>query len=303
MFTGRGLSTTAPRAPFKDYYSFWNKGPSVDGNLYALRSTDGVTWTTRASFNTYTPHNTAMMGCPALLQNRGKIWLAASQGVTLNWVGTAFELASSPEDNGDTFTYVSSPDFQSLVTGGSAKQIWAEPWFVDTDGTVYQFILAVPDATTSPLQCYLYIAKVDFTTSPPTYGTPVKITGTGLPTSFINPSMIRVSGVLTMFVKNDDAGQKHVEVMQSSSNDPLASGTWSMLKTGDWASWGAPLEAPVLLPNGSKWRIWLDAEGNGIYESDSVTSDPLGSWTAKTLITDPVSHTQHGSVIVNPTSH
>lgn len=288
----------------------WNKDYFVGGSLDVRTSNDGKVWTTRATFNAYTPNNSfGMMGDPALLVHNGVIWVVGSFGITTtDWAATALEVAKSTD--GDTFTYSCSPDFASLVTGGTHKQVWTNTWFVDSDGSTYFTIEVSKNSLASPyIVDGVYIVPVDFTTSPPTFGTPVQFAGTGFPTNWQNLCLIKIGSTYYNFYKNITAGDPNIGLIQVASSTSLATG-YTSLKSGDWAGWGGPWEAPFLMQLGSKWRIYLDgapqAPNTGMYYSDSVTSDPLGSWGTPVATSSDYTaphKLQHGGVIVNPTGH
>lgn len=299
-----GARRGVPQAP-PVYIGFFNLGSFSDGIPHCVDSSNGgATCTSRASFVTYTPHNTAMLGCPECLWHppTGKIWVSGSRGITTtDWQGTSIELAYMTD--ADHLNYDSSPDFAALTSGGSAQQVWNDGWFVDPGGQVYMQILAVPNATTSPLQCYSYLVPVDLTTSPVTCSAPIgPIAGTGFPTSILNPAIRKIGSTYHYFVKNDDAGRKSYEIMTRSS---IGAGGWTVLhghSTGsdDFCGWGAPREALAFLdlPDGSL-RAFLDPEGAGMKYSDSADGNPLGPWSAPANITAPF-QMQHGNFVVNP---
>lgn len=282
------------------YYSIWNKALFADGAMHVMMTDDGKTLATRSTFAGYTPHNTAMMGCPTLMNYSGKIWICASEGVDFTWTGTLLEIASSTD--GDNWTYVASPNFSSIAIGGF-NQVWADTWFQDDDGSLpYLSIEANNNADGSTNKVYLTQALNSSLTS---FSSPVQITGSGFPASMQNIVCTKYNGTYYLFYKNQS--NRNIEV---ATNSTFGASGWTVVKTGDWAGWssvgGQPTqnrEAPVLLRIGTRYRMYLDMEGNGIVMSESLTNDPIGSWTAPVAVTAPFGTPQHGSVIVNPTGH
>lgn len=294
----------APGPRYTKWIGFFNVGSFVDGLPHCVESTDGgATCTTRSSFVSYTPHNSAMLGCPEALWHppSGKIWVGGSRGITTTgWTGTSVEIAYMTDP--DHLHYDSSPDFAALTAGGSSPQIWFDGW-ARMPGQDYAFVLACPNAAVSPLQCYEYIVPVDLTTSPATFGTPIgPITGAGLPGSMLNPQMMMIGGTIYLFEKNDDSGQKNYEVYTNSS---VRAGSWTVVHgqsagDPDFLGWGRPREALAYLELPDRLRAFLDPEGAGMKYSDNFTKNPLvNEWTAPANITAPF-QMQHGNFVPNP---
>lgn len=284
------FQTTRPVA----YYSVWNKGfPTRDALMHVVMSDDGINWTTRTTYNTYTPHNSANMGAVDLMYYNGKIWINGSRGFDFSWTGTSVEIASSPD--GDNFTYVASPDYPGIVSGGTMQEVWAQPWFIDDDGSVHMYLVACPNGFTPPYTNYMIDAQNVALNS---WSAAIPITGTGMPSGWFNPYTVKIGSTYYMFYKNENGGSypKYIEVATSMNR---TSG-FVPVRTGDWAGFGSPPEAPILRPNGNKWRLWLDYEGTGVKMFDSLTSDPIGAWSAGTSITVPFGTPEHGGIIANP---
>lgn len=295
MLLGGGgvIRTQGPSGPL--YYSVWNKANGADGLLHPSMSNDGINFTTRATYNTYTPHNTSDMGAPCLMVWNGLIWIAASRGVDFNWTGTNIEIASSPD--GDNYTYVASPDFSSIA-GGNINQVWVDTFFIDPIGGL-PYLFLETDYNQSPFQEYVYITQAQNNTLT-LWSTPTTVTGTGFPSSMQNVACRKLGNTYYLLFKDETTGY-----MQFATSTTGPGSGYTVQTSGNWAGWGTPKEAPTWLPNGGGHTVWLDADGSGIYISQSGNSDPTvgGSWGATRPVTCQFGPPQHGSVIFNPTGH
>jgi hypothetical protein len=235
-----------------------------------------------------------MMGCPTLLKHNGVTYVAGSRGVDFSWSGTSIEIASTTD--GKNISFVSTLDFPSIVSGGSQPQVWTESFFKDSNGDVYLGLLACPNGVTPPYTTYLVKLTSDLTA---TAGSPVAITGSGLPSGFFNVVFAKIGSTYVMFYKNENGGSypKYLEVATSSS---LLSG-YTPLHTGDWAGWGSPVEAPVLRQIGNEWWMWIDYEGAAYKLTKNVSGDPTNtSWSAPATCSATFGTQQHGSTVLNP---
>ena len=274
------------------YYSVWNKGQDADGLLHPSMSNDGITFTARTTYNTYTPHaSSGLCGDPELLNAAGRIWVSMSPGVDFTFTNNTLEIASSTD--GDTFTYNCSPDFTATMIGGSYNSIWNDPWFVDNDGSVHMFLERSQSTNHSQEDVWL----VDVTLGDPcTFGTPVQITGTDFPSSYQNPWMTNIAGTYYLFLKDNTLNSGTYKLYTSTSR---TSG-FALIRT--MTEWGAPKEAICIIPQGSERRAYLDADGTGEYYSNS-SGGLDGTWTSPSAITCDFGTPQHGCVIANPTNH
>ncbi len=192
------------------------------------------------------------------------------------------------------FDVISSPDLQdwSLVhhvdctSIASLAHVWAPEWFIDTDGSIHVFV-ACSNSGTTAFQIYeTHPTNAALTT----WSNPAIVTGTSLPSDMIDPFMVKVGNTYNIWYKNDST--KYIEYLSSTS---LTSG-YTVTKSGDWASWGSGLEGPSLLQvDSSTWRIYFDKyTAQGIYYSEST--DNWATWSAKALITSPITMS-HGTVV------
>lgn len=236
-----------------------NDGPPTATNLYFLTSTDGLSWTLRASaIGSDNPSHRD----PSPLWWHGAFWLAATRGDFPYW-----HLYRSTD--GVTWTYVGAP------ATGTATKTWAPHWFTDVDGSVHVLVS-------------LYVGSWGIWEMHPTndamttWSAPVQVTGTGF-YSPIDPALVIVGSTYYLFWKNDPAGT----ICLSTSSSPFSG--YTAIKTGDWAGWGTPREGPsvVQLPDGT-WRIYFTNNSGyvsaGIYYSETSAPDLLSGWSARTLM-------------------
>jgi hypothetical protein len=275
----------------------FNKGLDADGLLHPSTSNDGINFTARATYNTYTTHaSSGLAGDPTLLNYNGKMYVSLSPGVGFTFTNNTLEIASSTD--GDTWTYLCSPDFTAIL-GGAYNEVWNDSWFVDVSGLPYMFIDR--NQTSNHLQQDVWLVQAT-SSDLSTWGTPAKVTGTGFPSSIQSVFVVLSGGTYYLFYKNNVSGQQYIEL---ATNSVFAATGWTVIKTGDWAGWGSPRETPWIVPkpgNASEYRIYLDKDGAGYVYSDS-TGGLTGTWSAPAAVSCDFGTPQHGSVVLNLTGH
>lgn len=237
-----------------------------------MGSHDGITWSQIPS--TYTTCGTVVRDPSiAYLPAAQKYWLVHTNSTT-----TTFDLASSWD--GKAWTCIKQVSLAAVVSGTGAA-VWAPEWVHDPDGSLWldtngtpHVLVAASVSGTSDTGFGIYEVhptSADFTQ----WSTPVLLTGSGFPTNLIDPYAVVGGEKFYLFYKNENS--RYIELAVSGQ---LTTG-YAITESGDWAGWGTPLEGPsVIMVAPNIWRIYLDAQGNGIYHSES-TAGLAGPWSAK----------------------
>lgn len=302
LYTRMVAFTTAVQAmPAVDnttlgYNYLWAAFSPGAQSLHILESNDGISW---ADENvSYTPSNAGgYVRDPtiAYFAAQGKFWIAHTN-TTFGVANTSFNLGSST--NANIFSAVQQVDMSSLISGANA-QVWAPEWIHNPDGSPWLDSNGLPHIIVSASNSGIQGTNFQFYETHPTnasdfsqpWSAPVLITGTSLSVNMIDAYPIVDGSTITFWYKDETT--KYIGYMTGSTAS-LTSG-YSITQSGNWAGWGQPHEGEsIISTGGNNWRIYLDAQGDGYYYSDST--DNGATWSAKTLITAPYT-VQHGTVI------
>lgn len=240
---------------------------SVDELPYLMGSNDGKSWTLlrMASIIGSPPKRD-----PSIIQYKDKYWLAVTDSTN-----TYFTVYSSP----DLFEWSEIANV-SMTAISLVFRVWAPEWFIDDDGTIHVFVAVSTNSLTNNFQIY----RVNPTNAGMTaWSSPTLITITGQ-SNVIDAFAIKKAGTYYLWYKEETADFIHY-----ASSSTLA-GPYTDVETGDWASWGSPIEAPCLVKiDETTWRIYLNEHSGfdsvAVYYSEST--DDWATWSAKVAITTP----------------
>ena len=297
-----GSSAISPVSIPRYIYGCFESAPVLTEKLFILNSQDGITWT-QAPVD-YIPADSGNgVRDPSIAYNfkTDTIWLVHTNTLAADF--KKFSVAVSA-NHGRFFYPTTEVDMSAVVSGANAL-VWSPEWahaedgslWLDGTGLPHVFVAASSTGTSDTgFQLYeVHPGNVNDWSQP--WSVPVQVTGTSLPNNMIDPYPLVDGATISMWYKNENT--KFVEVM-STTLAALTSG-YTIARSGDWAGWGGPLEGmgPIRMSM-NQWRIYLDAQGSGMYYSDSfnnVTGYDAGvPYTAKALITSPFT-VQHGTVI------
>lgn len=196
--------------------------------------------------------------------------------------------------SGDGFDYATlkTVDWDGVVSG--ITQAWAPKRFVDSGGEFF-FVSVSTDSATS-FQLY-----ETHPATPGDYDTltaPVQITVTSRSNvidGFVLPPGRGVfdASKWELWFKNEATGQKVIEVATATSR----TGTYTVIKSGDWAGWGDEVEGAYVYPITGGHRVIVDpyAAGTGLQYSDST--DGGATWSALAGLSAPAPVLRHGSLM------
>lgn len=247
---------------------------SADTLLYLMSSSDGRSFNTLKPAQIFAPASGTQRD-PSIVKYNNKYWIGHTNSTNTYWT-----LLSSPDMS--IWEKVDDIDMTAIA---SVYRVWAPEFLLDDDGTLRVFVACSTGGVTTNFQIYEMHATSDDLTS---WSTPTVLTGTSLRSNMIDPFCVkREDGYYYIWYKDDDTD--YVEIMRSTS---LTSG-YVKWKTGDWAGWGTPLEAPcVVRLSDSKWRVYLNEHSGlnsvAVYWSDSDSDDwSTATWTTKAAIASP----------------
>jgi hypothetical protein len=260
-------------------------------SLEILTSSDGVNWTGQMA--SYFPGDGYVVRDPSITLLSGTFWVCHTvSGVSAD--NTTFGVASSPD--GVNWTFVTGVDC-SAVTGGSGVA-WAPEWFLDASAPQGVRVIVTASATRDvSMQLYeTHPTNSAFTT----WSALVEITGTSLPSSMIDPYMLKIGSTYYLWYKNETT--TFIEVLSSAS---LTSG-YTQLYSGNWAGWGDGVEGPSIFRVGNTWHAFMDQYVAGTGLGYSTQASGTGDWTgtnanAWSALTDVNTSTgwttRHGTVL------
>ena len=285
------------------YFGFTGFGQSGIGgpNIFTTGySTDGTTWTALAGewwdYKTTPASGTRepfQINAPDCIPISGTIYchVTAANDQNIHLVGW---ILSSANASTGLLTTLTAVDWTSQISGVTA--CFAGGWARNSDMTVYSgdgnVHLYIPCATNAGLSNF----KVYETHAAPgtltSWSNPVD---TGLDsTNMIDPEVYLISGTYYMWCKQDNTAL----IMLASSSS--ATGTFSMIRTGDWAGWGSGFEGPFMYTKpGGGWLLMMEAylTTHLMYYASCNNADPtVCTWSALTLWTEDRIF-RHGSII------
>ena len=248
----------------------WVFSSFEEGSALALQlsySDDGVTWSNTGDL--YRPASGDGVRDTSITRLNGIYYAAYTAG---NFGGVPYVQIASSTDLVH-WTYLCNVD---TTCANNGYYSWAPEWFVDQDGSVYLYVSRALDN----YQWRIYWTKptsADLTTWAPIQ----RLGGDMADRGGIDPSVVRDGNVYYLAYRNYGApgGTECIEMATGST--PTA---FSLYKTGDWAGWGSPREAPSLVHlGGANWRIYYSLvvsslDGSIIARSDS--HDNMATWTA-----------------------
>jgi Glycosyl hydrolases family 43 len=221
---------------------------------------------------------------PSIVKSGGKWWVChtLSTGAT----ESTFLVTSSSD-----LIHWASPAAISITGAAGMLRGWAPEWFVDADASVHVLISLTADTGATPGGFQIYEMHPTTADLAGAYSAPVAITITGQ-SNQIDPYVVLRGGTYYLWYKNETT--KYVEYASAST----LTGTYTLVKSGDWAGWGH-VEAPCVFAIPGGWRIFVCdyTTTKQINYSDSV--DTWATWSARTQIGTPVLAT-HGTVIQYP---
>ena len=178
--------------------------------------------------------------------------------------------------------------------GDSSMRVWSPEFFTDDDGSIHIVVSCNDNYGSEPeddFKIYLLSAEADDLSA---WSEPQLIFD-AFPA--IDPCLFKENGTYYLWYKNEASGQKVIEVASASSID----GTYTRIKSGDWAGWGNGLEGPTILKRGpGDYLLYVDAYVAGGVKW-ATSSSLLSGWSGLTTIEmDGVLNTtpNHGSPIV-----
>lgn len=228
-------------------------------SIFTATSVDGINW-----YEIGSPKNFIGVRDPSMIFWNG-YWYASHTVNGFTPPESRFAILRSADGiNWEHYRYV---DMATVVP--AATNVWAPALQIVND----KVICLAAVKTTGDFTVYLIQDWDDYLA---TNGTPTPIAG--LATNSIDAEVTFYNGTYYMFYKNEDTA-----VIEASVSTTIE-GPYTVVKTGDWAGWGTPREAPnvIRLPSGN-WRMYMDNYSGTLY-SDSATDDLLGTWSAATAI-------------------
>jgi len=251
---------------------------NIEQKMYTFISGDGINFSMVGIKNSYAPPSSGVLRDPSLIYTNNKYYVAYTNNDGTP-VSTSFAIASSP----DLITWTFERNVSCSGISGVNK-IWAPQFYQDSDNTINVIVSGSTNSGTT-FQTYLLSATASDLS---TFGSPVLLTITGK-TNVIDAEIVKVGSTYNMFYKEETT--KFIEKATSST----LTGTYTPVGTGNWAGWGADIEAPEIVKiSSTKYRIYFDKyTQQGIYYSDSAD---LVTWSAKQLINTDKFTASHISV-------
>jgi hypothetical protein len=283
----------------KDRYYFYGFDNNADGYGNFLpelqTSNDLVTWTTRPI-----GFDGATMRDPSYLWWRGEMYQVNT------CCALQFEVKHSY--TGGLWTHYGN--LSGGTQTGSYSSTWAPEFYVqhgstgDTAYVFWSFDPANGDVEHQTNASYSTDAHLAINS----WSAPAVVTITGANYNSIDVFLFDEGSTRYMLIKNENSGNIEV-ASQAASADPI-SGTWAMVKTGDWAGWrasyGAPVEGPsIIRRRDGKYQVFLDPINGAAPYQCSVSSGPVfasATWSAPApcgfnAMTWPVSgNLTHGTI-------
>lgn len=263
---------------------------NVDMRLKIAGSADGKTWKWLVN-PAYDPAADELRD-PSIVFAAGKWWVAHTNPPTGNvYAGAVTHLSIASSTDLVNWEHVADVEMSSDISG--VAYVWAPEWFVDDDASVHLFFCATTNSDhVSDFKFYEMTPDDDTFT---TWSTPTLVTGTSIPSSILDPCMIKIGATYYLWFKNN--ATERLGYMTSSA---LTSG-YTVVQSGttDWSGFGSPIEGATLVETiPGTWRIYFDKyTDQGMYFSEST--DTFVTWSTPELITSPTGGTvlNHGTVL------
>ena len=191
-------------------------------------------------------------------------------------------------------TTIKAVDWTAEISG--VTTCYAGGWVRNSDGSVYQadgnVHLHVPCSIAGNGAFKIY----------ETHASPADLTVWSAPvdvalnqTDTIDPQAYLIGSTFYLWCKADLTG--YIGLATATA----AAGPFTMVKTGDWAGWGAGVEGPFMFrpPSGTGWYLIFEAYASThlMYYSTCDTDNPTAcTWTAKQLWSQDMIY-RHGAIV------
>jgi len=235
---------------------------SGEDGLSLLASHDGLTFEPLPKNPVYREPVTGLRD-PSILYNADKWWVAHTNRSAPYY---RFTILSSPDLL--NWTRLSVLDARQMGVPG-AVNAWAPEWFVDKDGSVHLFVAVRRGEVHRIYETHACNAALT------EWSGLVEVTGTGFPTTMIDPFVFKLDGLYYFFYKNDHRSKFYIEYATSThlTRGYVAQGQ------DDWAGWGKMEGHSLLRVDATTWRVYFNPTlTNGIRYSESA--DGFATWSA-----------------------
>jgi hypothetical protein len=169
----------------------------------------------------------------------------------------------------------------TAITG--VQFVWAPEWFIDDDGSIHLIFCASSNGDHVNGFNIYEIHPTTGTNVSGSWTSPVQITGSGFPSSLLDPTIVKISGTYYLWFKNNLA-----QMLGYATSTSLTSG-YTTVQDGstNWAGFGFPIEGPSLVKTDSgNWRIYFDKyTDQGWFWSESA--DTFATWTTPVVSVPP----------------
>jgi hypothetical protein len=273
----------------------------------ALGTNDGHTFSGPLTFNCYNASN-GTYTVELLLNSQDGVLYAIANPKNTSGSGAQqlfLDLYSVAFTNGMACTHIAQVSFTDAIGSGASAAVWPGSIFQDPyDNSIY-LVNGASSNQASDTGFAPYYKKAT-SISAGTFGTTTAITGTSLPANLIDPFVYYEASSGNYYIWIKDETTKYVDVLEctgSATGFLGCNGNWTVAKSGNWAGWGEPQEAPQVFVNGSNYEVLLDAQGGGIsYATAPTSGGMLGTWSANAAVTAPFTP-QHGGIIPAPSGY
>lgn len=187
------------------------------------------------------------------------------------------------------------------VCPAGCTRCWAPEFVKNQDGTAYYdtsiHVTFAADSTGHNLQIYeVHPTAADMST----WSIPVLIYAQANCSlgNCIDPFLLSYSGTFYLWYINWGGGFNNTYVEYATASS--LTGTYTAVKTGDWAGWGVNSEGPALILDGSTWYLYLDQSGSSLTagQINYTTSSSLNNgWTGLLPISTLGIQSKQGTMI------
>lgn len=258
--------------------AFWSTGSE---NLKLAVSADGKSFSQFATNLTTGPN--ATVRDPSIVLVDG-VWYVAFSNNSFNTT-TSFSIYKSV----DLFTWTSHATV-SLASVSGLNRVWSPQIFVDSDGTIRAYVAGNDGSATDTygeFSIYHLLGSADLAT----WGAPTAVLSRSAGTKhYIDPFVIKDGSTYYLWVKEEYGN--YIEVATSTS----ATSGFSLVNTGNWASWGSGLEGTCIVRTPSGFGIYLDRYVADTGIGYATSASLLSGWSALADIEMAGSVFRHGSV-------
>jgi hypothetical protein len=226
----------------------------------------------------HTPPTGKEVRDPSIVWLNGKWYLVHTATTAGDTFGDSFGFASASSEDMVVWTNLATTNFSS----SGYNRVWSPEIFVDSDGTIRIYFSVSSNGNTGPFSI-AYVTTTDFVT----FSSPVAVAGSALPTSIIDPFMVKRGSTYYLWYKNETT--KYLGYLTSSS--PTSGFNTD---SGDLTTLGVNIEAPCLFLDGSTWYLYYDKyiANTGIHYRTST--DDWATWSSEVVV-DTGTNERHGS--------